>query len=172
MNTTGVVLFVMVLAAWGCLSHFRGQGNDLPPSSEWIEISEENFRLRIPKGLIREDKTGFDGYAARYSNSEITVAIESGAGTEKLNGLKQEDRVINFVQETVTRAGIRGLEAAFEFEKDRTNFEDPNKPNVRLLSIDCRLSSESISFMVLFSNLKNEDIANSILGSARISCSE
>jgi len=162
----------MIMTTCACLSHFPVEGNALAPSSEWTEISEENFRIRIPETLVKEDKTGFDGYAARYSSSEMTLSIESGAGIDKLDGLRQEDRVINFVQKPATRAGMKGMEAEFEFQKARTNFEDPNKPYVRLLSIDCKWSAESISFMVLFADLKNKDIANRILDSAKVSCSE
>ncbi|MBP6002663.1 MAG: hypothetical protein KA746_04425 [Pyrinomonadaceae bacterium] len=166
---TGVMALAFILSS--CV-----HSGDLVSDSDKLTddlktISEHNYSLSIPKDLVNEDITVQDSFAERYSNRDLTVSIESAAGTSKLNYLKAQDRVLNFQEIPLNRSDLIGGQAAFEFTKEQANFEDPDKPIVRILSVDCKNVEKSVTFMVLYSNRKYDDIASRILKSVTVSCS-
>lgn len=138
----------------------------------WTEVRAENFNLLIPQELVAEDVVGFDGYAARFSSTSMTVFIESRAGSETVSDLKRESRTIDLKEERVERDAMKGIRVDYRFKPGETNYQDQNKEFVSLLSIDCKWSSESVSFMVLYQNSSDADTANKVLNSVRVACSD
>lgn|GEM_PF-4720295 len=169
MNNYFIGLIFLVLSLAACSVDSPGMDSS---SSEWKEVRAENFILSIPKELIAENVVGFDGYAARYSSDLMTVSIETRAGSETVSDLKRESRILFLKEETIDGDGWRGTRAAYQFKSGETNFQDKNKEFVRSLSVDCKWSVESVTFLVLFQNLSDEDTANKILNSIRVKCSE
>lgn len=170
-GSMSTIAFLLILSV-GCLIRSTDENNIKATDTGWHEVAAENFKIQLPDDLLKEDVVGFDGYAARFSNSDLTVAIESGAGTDAILDRMRESRVINFQQEAFEESGMRGTRATFEFKRDETNYQDPAKPFVRQLSIDCTWSAESVTFLVLFSDREYDETARKILDSVRVSCSK
>lgn len=167
---TGVM--ALALAHWSCV-----RSGDLTIvnntfSDDFRRIREQNYSLLIPKYLMNENITVQDSFGSRYSDRDLTVSIESAVGTSKLNYLKAQGRVLNFQEIPLNRSDLIGSQAAFEFKKEQTNFEDPDKPVVKMLSVDCKNEEKSVTFMVLYSDRKYDEVASQILKSVTVSCTD
>lgn len=166
-----LVLLFSVAFVLGCVNS-SNQHNTQIGSADWQEIREENFSIRLPNALVREDLAYFDTYAVRFSNREMTVKVQAGTGSEDLNSIRHEARVTNFEQLPFEKNGVEGIEATYTFQPGNTNFQDPDKPYVKSVNVDCRWTSENLTFMVLYSREEDGAVVDRIFNTITVSCTK
>ena len=166
-------LFILVLANYNCnYSKSSNNANRNIFTEKWQEIKVYDLTFSIPRDMTKQDLEGRDNLALRYANDEISVSLESGIGSETLNKLENADYLKNFQRKQVVNKNINGIQIDYQFLDGKTNFADPNKKFAKVVSFDCEKENNSVTFTVLFAHSETNDIAQRIINSISLNCSQ